>query len=85
MSSIYIIMGSDFFLLAGVAGVCAVIGTSWTLSLWAQRRFVNRAELLQYRAHLLVLSLVTLIAIIVGFLIPLGVSLAYLAELISGQ
>lgn len=85
MSDLYIIMGSEFFLLAGIASVCAVIGISWTLSLWSQRRFVDRAEVLQYRAHLLMLTLVTLIAIIVGFLIPLGLSLAYLAELVSGR
>lgn len=85
MSHIQVIMVPEFFLLAGIASVCAIVGLSWTMHLWEQRRFIGRSDRMQYGAQLVTLVWFTSIAGIVGFVLPLGVSLIYLLELIQSH
>lgn len=85
MSNIQVIMLPEFFLLAGIASVCAIVGLSWTMHLWEQRRFIERSDLVQYGARLVTLVWFTSIAGILGFVLPVGLSLIYLAELVQGR
>lgn len=85
MSHIQVIMLPEFFLLAGIASVCAIVGLSWTMHLWEQRRFIERSDRVQYGARLVTLVWFTSIAGILGFVLPVGLSLIYLAELVQGR
>lgn len=85
MSHIQVIMLPEFFLLAGIASVCAIVGLSWTMHMWEQRRFIERSDRVQYGARLVTLVWFTSIAGILGFVLPVGLSLIYLAELVQGR
>lgn len=85
MSHIEVNMVPEFFLLAGIASVCAIMGVSWTLNLWGQRRFIGRSDWMQYGAQLVTLVWFTTISGIVGFVLPLGLSLLYLLELMQSR
>lgn len=85
MSHIEAIMVPEFFLMAGIASVCAIAGLSGTLNLWAQRQLIERADRVQYGARLVTLVWFTSIAGILGFVLPVGLGMIYLAELVQGR
>lgn len=85
MSHFRVIMLPEFFLLAGIASVCAIVGFSWTMNLWGQRRFIERSDRVQYGARLVTLVWFTSIAGILGFVLPVGLGLICLAELVQGR